>query len=1193
MPEAEGSQSLPPSIMSQQEVRLAVVMYGGISLAIYMNGVTQEMLRLVRATAPAQPGGSEAMEFKELKGSERVYRKLGQILRRGKPPLTLADDAGYTRLVNAASPILTRFVIDVISGTSAGGINGVFLAKALANDQGIDQLKQLWVKTGDFGELLNDKRRRRGTKPQSLLDGQFMYRELLKALEGMEGRGAPARADVPPASPYADEIDLYVTATDLVGLSLPIRLAGGVVDEPRHRNVFHFSYATGQPGVEAHNHFGRGYNPFLAFAARCTSSFPVAFEPMRLRDIDDTVNTVYRDLGAEERKPLLSGSPVWREFYPDYLLSRYESRDGIRPGGGDDGDPESAAAKDFVARAFADGGDLDNKPFGYAAATLLRRRSDVPVDRKLVFVDPDPQSPLDQAGGARDVDVLQNTLFALSPSVSTETIREDIQRINDRNRLIERIQHFVDGAENDVLWRNSSRGDAEATPAGRDDDAVSYATTYLDRMVVAYGAAYGGYHRVKVAALTDELARIIVRAANFGEDSDEFTAVRELVRAWRDRTYSISEKESEGHKKLPQSRFLLDFDLDYRLRRLGFLRSKIDELTCVGDEGLEEKLRLAFGDKLPKGLLTRTNFADQFRAALHGFRPKLGRATDPLLRAQSPYLRRGKANPLRDLADAAGGAGVDLLDPKLTGVTVSALRHLLDFEAGESRARQADMVVGENTNAGRVLDDIARRLAGDFKGEVDRAHPEGDFKKAIIASSRECGEILGKMNSPLPGAESPADEWARAALRHYYDDYHLFDQVIFPVMYETGVGEVDVVEIVRVSPYDAGSLISELAADVEEHGGRRGRRKLGGTAFGHFGAFLKREWRVNDILWGRLDAAETLICTFLPGDALKGQRDALIREAQQEILREELLLDGQKQQEVRARIIGLLLEASAADSPDKEPDALKSVRRDLETAKAKIEAGRGKGLGDPPFSAGAVKNFFESCANPDELVSYFAKPDGYEVDRRLDPQVMVRLMARSSRVFGGMLESLAEARRVDARRVAWVTRLAQVFWGVVEVAVPGNLPNLLFRHFVKLLYAFEAFVIVGGVLLVDAYVQRFGLIALAVTAGAHLLVTALGDYMSGRRSFLHALVRAPAALFAGAILVSAWLGLGELRRYWGLLSGYVARLPLLRQLHPLTPEVRTLALFFILALAVSLIAWALGGGLGAWKRLFARDDPAA
>ena len=44
---ASGKESLPPNLRAEcQEVRLAVVMYGGVSLAIYMNGVAQEILRL-------------------------------------------------------------------------------------------------------------------------------------------------------------------------------------------------------------------------------------------------------------------------------------------------------------------------------------------------------------------------------------------------------------------------------------------------------------------------------------------------------------------------------------------------------------------------------------------------------------------------------------------------------------------------------------------------------------------------------------------------------------------------------------------------------------------------------------------------------------------------------------------------------------------------------------------------------------------------------------------------------------------------------------------------------------------------------------------------------------------------------------------------------------------------------------------
>ena len=44
-----------PKTEYTQEVRFAVIMYGGVSLAIYINGIAQELLRLVRATSRPMP----------------------------------------------------------------------------------------------------------------------------------------------------------------------------------------------------------------------------------------------------------------------------------------------------------------------------------------------------------------------------------------------------------------------------------------------------------------------------------------------------------------------------------------------------------------------------------------------------------------------------------------------------------------------------------------------------------------------------------------------------------------------------------------------------------------------------------------------------------------------------------------------------------------------------------------------------------------------------------------------------------------------------------------------------------------------------------------------------------------------------------------------------------------------------------
>ena len=110
---------------AEQEVRFALVLYGGASLAIYMYGIAEEFLHLVRSTAPAgvapRPASPGRSPIPSAESTEAVYRKLGQMLPFG-PAAT-----GTRRRVR------TRFVVDVISGTSAGGINGVCLAKALAN----------------------------------------------------------------------------------------------------------------------------------------------------------------------------------------------------------------------------------------------------------------------------------------------------------------------------------------------------------------------------------------------------------------------------------------------------------------------------------------------------------------------------------------------------------------------------------------------------------------------------------------------------------------------------------------------------------------------------------------------------------------------------------------------------------------------------------------------------------------------------------------------------------------------------------------------------------------------------------------------------------------------------------------------------------------------------------------------------
>ncbi|HEX5431227.1 MAG TPA: hypothetical protein VFW83_04625, partial [Bryobacteraceae bacterium] len=120
----------------EQEIRFALVMYGGVSLAIYIYGVTQEFAHLVRATAE-----DSQKNLLPASGTEEVYRELSSIL-------TLSGGGQPDSLLR------TRFIVDIASGTSAGGINSIFLGRTLANGQSLDPIGALWLDEAGLEDLL-------------------------------------------------------------------------------------------------------------------------------------------------------------------------------------------------------------------------------------------------------------------------------------------------------------------------------------------------------------------------------------------------------------------------------------------------------------------------------------------------------------------------------------------------------------------------------------------------------------------------------------------------------------------------------------------------------------------------------------------------------------------------------------------------------------------------------------------------------------------------------------------------------------------------------------------------------------------------------------------------------------------------------------------------------------------------------
>ncbi len=116
--------------MREKELRLALICYGGISLAVYMHGITKEVWKLTKASRAFLDGD------KGLAPSEQVY-------------------ADLLALVESRSAVRLRVLTDIIAGASAGGVNGIFLAKAIASGQSLEPLTQLWLEKADVDQLLD------------------------------------------------------------------------------------------------------------------------------------------------------------------------------------------------------------------------------------------------------------------------------------------------------------------------------------------------------------------------------------------------------------------------------------------------------------------------------------------------------------------------------------------------------------------------------------------------------------------------------------------------------------------------------------------------------------------------------------------------------------------------------------------------------------------------------------------------------------------------------------------------------------------------------------------------------------------------------------------------------------------------------------------------------------------------------
>jgi predicted acylesterase/phospholipase RssA len=314
------------------ELRLAVAFTGGVSLAVWMGGMAREMNLLLaasraeRAEQVKPPGSAESQRVRD----------------------------GYQRLLRLLNMDCT---LDILSGTSAGGVNAAILG--LANVQRFDLggLRDLWFTHGSLEELVRDPSDKSGQQPASVLDGD---KGLLAGLRA--GFQDLCQGGLPPTP--GDPTEVFITTTLLSGEACQATDEyGTLIHDIDHHGLFRFTADQLAGNV-----------PALAFAARCSASFPAAFEPALI--------------------------PIGK------------------PDGKDHPDMAPFAAKIRTTQFAADGGLLANRPIGPAVQAVFDRPADHDVRRVLAYVVPTVAGPPIAKPAAGD-GVLPSTL-ALAPALLTD-----------------------------------------------------------------------------------------------------------------------------------------------------------------------------------------------------------------------------------------------------------------------------------------------------------------------------------------------------------------------------------------------------------------------------------------------------------------------------------------------------------------------------------------------------------------------------------------------------------------------------------------------------------------------------------------------------------------------------------------------------------------------------------------------------
>ena len=753
-----------------REMQLGLVVYSGVSLAIYTHGICQEFYHAVRGRG--------------------IYKLV--------KALTDAD-----------------LVVDLISGSSAGGINGILLGYAIANSNerelvDFSAFAKIWRTSGDLLKLLQKPQLFKSQIGSASSNSESFYQRglLLTLIKAIEYKLPRSQQEW--FSP-TKELDLAIAATDYLGK------VDRKLDENRlnltsknHRTLFRLKHRPGrkEPFNPYYNDPTLPRTPndtFQALVKLCqiTAGTPVIF-PLVEVDLNDRLNLVDRQL------------VIWGKLSKHYA-------------------PDLPTRSDKLY--FLDGGLLDNTPLTCLMKEAYYRLPSRQGQRKLFYVDPNPESLNDRLQlSSKKQSRIGQILQAAALSIPIhQSITNDLRTIHEHNHKVRRYQTLIDRAEVEIdeqqLLESGDRTQSRIHLRGRLFD-------FRDRNLPLLLQADLGSQNTQYSVVLDKIDGILTNKFTTGQDRQHYHKLLERF-------------ESQ----------VIDLDVEYSMRQHFYLIDRIAVLA-ISDADSRQKL-----EYLSKQLSCNIKLLEVVKASLELL------LSDRTVSNYFYYLINQESNDRRLRAlvyelifrlhrflldstrfetftpNDSSGANLETIPvyfwqylPELAATTdLSGIyqrdRWLSQTQISSvfAQLKQRIAELQQSTDL-RLLIWTDRRLEDDT--EQNQSFPS--ILKQIGLAAEVTIERLG---------ERYTDK-----LLKYWHTFEYIDRELYPFEYLTSLSEKAIINPISISPDNAQLGIGS---------GKTTHQKLGADKLYNIGGFFKKSWISNDLLWGRLDGLNRILETII------------------------------------------------------------------------------------------------------------------------------------------------------------------------------------------------------------------------------------------------------------------------------------------------------------------------------------------